>query len=163
MSARKLQNSKTILLVDDDAIITKSLLTELSSKGYRVTIARDGPEAVDYLRFQRPDLILLDLLLPGNVLQSSLVWDGFLFLAWLNCLARVGDIPVIVTTGVEPEKCRDLCLASGACAFFSKPLDHKGLLKTVQEKLNGHIQKDQAVNAGRILKSKQSPKRRHGL
>ena len=58
-------NSATILVVDDEPQIRRVLRSTLSSQGYVITEAKSGEEAVEFLRKERPDLVLLDMNMPG--------------------------------------------------------------------------------------------------
>lgn len=139
MAANRLPNGKKILVIDDNHIILKSLAAILSSRGYTVVTALDGPDVINCLRLQKPDLILLDLFFPPNALESSLLWDGFLILAWLHSVTKAGDIPTIVISGTELKKYKNLCQAIGVRAFFSKPLNLKRLLGTIRAALRDSV------------------------
>jgi len=123
---------KKILLVDDDAVILKTTSLKLQSQGYAVITAMDGAAAIHAVRSERPDLILLDISFPPDVASGgSVPWDGFLIMSWLRRLGESRNIPFIVITGGDPAKYRDRSLATGAAAFFHKPLDHDSLLSLI--------------------------------
>ena len=80
-------NPKKILVVDDNAIILRTLSMKLKSSGYEVLTATDGAQAVSTVRREKPDLILLDISFPPDVAHGGGVpWDGFLILSWLQRL-----------------------------------------------------------------------------
>lgn len=112
---------KTIFVVDDDINIGNMLEELLSREGYRVTRAYSGTEALLVLSSIRPDLVLLDLMLPGL--------DG------KALLPRLNGIPVIVVSakaGVEDKV--DLLLG-GAADYVTKPFDTKELLARIAVQL----------------------------
>ena len=129
-------DQKKILIVDDDAVILNGLSSKLKANGYHVFTAADGSEAVSTVRREKPHLILLDILFPPDVAHGGgLAWDGFTIVQWLRRIDEVKDIPIIVITGAEPEKYQARALATGAVAFFHKPIDGDALLNTIRQTL----------------------------
>jgi CheY-like chemotaxis protein len=127
---------KRILIADDNALFTRTLAAKLSAGGYEVLTAADGADAVSTARRERPDLILLDIIFPPDVAHGGGVpWDGFLIMHWVHQFEGASRIPVIMVTGCEPEKYRERALASGATAFFAKPLNFDELLPLIGELL----------------------------
>jgi len=125
---------KKILVVDDDAVVVKSLTMKLTAKGYDVATATDASEAVSAARREKPDLIILDVSFPPDVAHGGMMpWDGFLVMEWLK---RIGDdkqCPVIIVTGGEAAKYRARALEAGAVAFFEKPVESEALLKAIRD------------------------------
>src|SRR2546430_950096 len=116
-------NRKKILIVDDSAIIAKTLSITLNASGYDVLTAQDGSEAVGIVRREKPDLILLDLSFPPDVEHGGgIAWDGFLIVDWLKRIDEAKQVPFIIITGEDPEKFKDRALAAGAAGFFTKPI-----------------------------------------
>jgi two-component system alkaline phosphatase synthesis response regulator PhoP len=126
-------NGKKLLVVDDDPVILKALSFKLESKGYRVVTATDGSSAVNAVRTQKPDLILLDLTFPPEV--TGVPWDGFLIMDWLKRVEESAGIPIVVITGGDPAKYEAKAKAAGAAAFFRKPINHEGLLAVIEQTL----------------------------
>lgn len=126
-------NKKKILVVDDDAVVTKALSIKLQGRGYEVVTAVDGAQAVNAVRTQRPDLILLDITFPTAV--GSVAWDGFLIMEWLKRLEEAVNVPIIVITGGDRDKYESRAKAAGATAFFHKPLSHDELLGLIHQTL----------------------------
>jgi CheY-like chemotaxis protein len=118
--------------VDDDAIILKTTSMKLQSRGYAVITAMDGASAIQAVRKEKPDLILLDISFPADAGGGSVQWDGFLIMSWLRRLDETRNIPFVVITGGDPGKYKQRSLATGAMAFFHKPLDHDGLLSVIE-------------------------------
>ena len=123
-------NPKKVLIVDDDVIILKTLSTKLKAKGYDVCTASDGSQAVNAVRTQRPDLILLDLTFPPEV--GGVGWDGFRIMDWLKRIDEAQNVPIMVVTGGDPAKFEAKAKAAGATAFFHKPIDHDELLGAIE-------------------------------
>jgi len=123
----------TILVVDDNEIVIKTISLKLQGAGYRVLAAMDGTEAVSLVRKENPDLILLDLTFPPEVI--GIPWDGFRIMEWFGRLDAAKQIPILVITGSEDPKIRERATQSGAMAFFQKPLDHDKLLEVIRETL----------------------------
>jgi CheY-like chemotaxis protein len=125
--------TKTILVVDDNEIVIKTITLKLQGAGYRVCSAMDGAEAMAAVRKENPDLILLDLSFPPDV--GSVQWDGFRIMEWFHRLDLAKKIPIIIITGSEDVKTKDRATQSGAVAFFQKPIEHDSLLKIIRATL----------------------------
>src|SRR5512136_2500361 len=116
---------KKILVVDDNAVILKTISVKLAANGYNVVTAEDGGAAVSAVRREKPDLILLDISFPPDVAHGGgVAWDGFLIMNWLRRLEEGKNVPIIVITGGDPAKCKDKALAAGATGFFRKPVNN---------------------------------------
>jgi two-component system sensor histidine kinase/response regulator len=118
--------AKRILLVEDDQDLTLGLTVRLQSEGFRVTSAPDSITALGLARTHEPDLILLDLGLPGG--------DGMTFLSRLRTLPNVPFIPVIVVTARRDAN-REAILAAGVQDFFEKPVDNEALLASIRSQI----------------------------
>ncbi|TAK30079.1 MAG: response regulator [Chloroflexota bacterium] len=113
----------TILVVDDDAVMCRTLCRLLKGHGYEVHFASDGSQAINRAESEPPDLVLLDLNLPDI--------DGLLVCQALRADPRTAHIPIIVLTardGVENER---KSRAAGASEYVSKPFDVHTLLGRV--------------------------------
>ena len=127
---------KKILVVDDNAIIVRTIAFKLKSAGFDVLTATDGGEAVSTTRKERPDLILLDLSFPPDVAHGGgVAWDGYLIMNWIRRMDEAKHIPIIVITGGDPVQNEKKCLDAGAVAFFCKPIDHDGLINAIRRTL----------------------------
>ena len=102
----------TILLVEDDPDTARSLSKALESSGYRVTAVDTGTEARSIIEHVRPDLILLDLMLPDT--------DGLILTTALKALTRA---PIIICSARQEQVDRVLGLKLGADDFVAKPFD----------------------------------------
>ena len=125
---------KKILVVDDDPIIQFSFSVKLKAKNYDVLTAADGATAVNLVRTQKPDLIILDINFPADFNSA---WDGFRIMEWLKRTDDAGKIPVFVISGSDPSKYETRAREFGAVAFFRKPVKHEELIAALQRTLTG--------------------------
>lgn len=116
---------KKVLIVEDDKDHLKALQIRLSAAGYDALWASDGLQAVAAARREKPDVIILDLGLPGG--------DGYQVLQRLKLLAPTAHIPIIVLSARDPAVHKTRSLEAGAVAFFQKPADSDALLKTIHQ------------------------------
>ncbi len=124
---------KKILVVDDDAVVIKSLSIKLQANGFHVLTAKDGGTAIRTVRTERPDLILLDITFPADV--NTVSWDGFLIMEWLKRLEEADNVPVVIISSGNSEKCKLRAREAGAAAFFHKPICHDELFAYIRRKL----------------------------
>lgn len=108
-------------MVDDEANIREILATRLEMIGYDVVTASDGLEALDIFRHQLPDLVILDVLLPGL--------DGF---AVCQALRKQSNVPIIMLSGMAEVKDRVTGLELGADDYIVKPFSLKELESRVR-------------------------------
>ena len=114
-----------ILIADDEADIREILKIILDKEGYGVILAKDGQEALDLIKADKPDLIILDYLMP--------VLDGISVCKALKKDDATKLIPVIMATAYENEK--ENGLAAGAVDFISKPIDRIDFLLRIRSVL----------------------------
>src|SRR4051812_12946855 len=114
----------TILVVDDEPAILDLVTTILERQGYGVLEAHDGDEALSLLRQRIPDLVLLDVMMPGQ--------DGFEVLKEIRALSNV---PVIMLTVQASEADRVRGLDLGADDYIPKPFGHRELVSRVKAAL----------------------------
>jgi len=107
---------KTILIVEDDAILRDTLKYNIELEGYNVLTAGDGGEAIDQARKGYPDIVLLDLMLP--------VLDGF---EVCRIIRRELDIPIIILTARVSEIDKVVGLEMGADDYVTKPFSMREL------------------------------------
>lgn len=124
--------SRKVLVIDDNPIIQRTIYFALRDRGCTVSLAGGITEALKLVREQHPDVILLDLNFPADgAIGSTALRDGFWALDWLQHMDEARNVPVIIISSDPPEKSRARALASGAVAYFQKPLDKQELAAAV--------------------------------
>ena len=118
---------RKILIVDDDQDLRAALNIRLRANGYDVAFAADAMTAVLEARRHKPDLILLDLGLPGG--------DGFLVMQRLSTIPALAVIPIIVLSARDKEANENRVSMAGAVAFLQKPYDDAALLAEIKKAL----------------------------
>jgi two-component system KDP operon response regulator KdpE len=118
---------KNILIIDDDQHLLLGLSARLKANGYKTSYAMDAVSAITVAVKEAPDLIILDLGLPGG--------DGFVVLERLKNLANLSTTPVIVLSAKNPAQNEERALAAGAVAFFQKPPDNHEFLNAIRQAL----------------------------
>jgi DNA-binding response OmpR family regulator len=106
------QGATTIMLVEDDHAVAQTLTDALESSGYRVWLAETGADAKTLLEQTRPDLIILDLMLPDV--------DGLVLCSGLKAIA---DVPIVICSATPQKRDAILGLKLGADDFIAKPFD----------------------------------------
>jgi DNA-binding response OmpR family regulator len=119
-----------VLVVDDDAFIRRPLEFILREEGFQPITAADGNECLEKIADVRPDLIILDVMMPGR--------DGFELCKALKRDASYAHIPIILLSarGQEHDRERGLCL--GAADFLTKPYSPSELVRRVREILSSN-------------------------
>jgi len=115
--------AKKILIVDDDQDLLRGLNIRLSSCGYKVAFAADAISALSMARKEEPDLVILDIGLPGG--------DGFAVMQRMSSLGGLAAIPIIILTGRASFANQQRALSAGAQAFLQKPVDNDVLLAAI--------------------------------
>ncbi len=118
---------KKLLIVDDDARVRVVLVTSFRMRGYEVVPAADGEEAEQLALTERPDLVILDVMMPKK--------NGFAVCRDLKCDPRFGQVPVILLTAKDREADVYWGLDCGADAYVTKPYDPRQLEELVVELL----------------------------
>lgn len=126
-------DGRRILVVEDDAPIREVLVTTLRLSGYRVASAEDGTVALDVARAYKPELILMDLMLPGA--------DGWELTQEIRSDPLLGAPPVIVLSARVREADRQRAFDAGAVHFLPKPCRAGDLLEVIRTFLT---EKDEA-------------------
>ena len=109
-----------VLVVDDDPDILEAICDILGTESYRVSRARNGLEALERVDAERPDVILLDLMMP--------VMDGVTFASVLRQRPEVADVPILVISADgNPQRAASV----GARGYLAKPFDIDALLAHV--------------------------------
>jgi len=109
--------SKRILIVDDEKFFIEPVKRLLESHGYEVFETYDGISGLSLAREIKPDLIMLDLMLPGM--------NGYQVCRLLKFDDQLRNTPVIIVTAKDSERDREVGLQSGAALYLAKPLNYK--------------------------------------
>jgi two-component system cell cycle response regulator len=105
--------SKKILIVDDEPVVVTLLKVRVASRGFLVEIATDGMSGLDKAKMWQPDLILLDIAMPGM--------DGYETCRRLKAMKETAHIPVVFFTAVQEMKLDILAQEAGAERVVQKP------------------------------------------
>jgi CheY-like chemotaxis protein len=116
-----------VLIVDDEPFNVDVLQQELEELNYQIITAFNGQEALDKIKNQQPDLILLDLMMP--------VLDGFAVLSEIKADNALRDIPVIIVSAADDSKTIVKGIKQGADDYITKPVDATHLVRKVKEYL----------------------------
>ncbi len=103
---------KKILVTEDDKFLANAMRVKLSKAGFDVTVATDGVEAIEAIEKNRPDLVLLDMVMPRQ--------DGFATLEIIRKRVELKDMPVIVTSNLGQKEDIDRAMKLGANGYLVK-------------------------------------------
>jgi len=117
-------DKKRILVVDDDADIAKMLKVRMEAEGYEFMVAMEGNQMLEIIKTKKPDVILLDIMLPNM--------DGYSILREMRKHEEYADIPVIILSAKEKKKMGDLFALEKVAFFIEKPFDTKDLLEKIR-------------------------------
>ena len=119
--------SKKILIIEDDPGTTRFLVYTLEQEGYKVLSAEDGLEGLKKARDEHPDLIILDIMLPGM--------DGYEICHRLRQKPETRTVPVLIVSGRARQDDKNIGLRMGADDYLSKPVDPQTILAKVETML----------------------------
>lgn len=131
---------KSILIVEDDATLLRGLTDNFSSRGFEVHAAQDGQEACDFIQLGRPDILLLDVMLPGI--------NGFEICQFVRRTDR--ETPIIMLTAKDREDDVVRGLQLGADDYISKPFSIRELVARVDALLRRSGVDDTIVHIGEL-------------
>jgi CheY-like chemotaxis protein len=110
-----------VLIIDDDESVHGVLTNMLTREGYSTRVARDGKEGLRIAREYHPDIIILDILMPGM--------DGWSVLSQLKTTPGLAEVPIILLTMLEN---KDMGFALGAADYLTKPIDAQKLIPVIE-------------------------------
>ena len=116
--------SKTILIADDEPLLTEMLEFRLQAKGFGTTVASDGREALEKFASERPSAVVLDAMMP--------VHDGMEVLRRIRMDEEHGDVPVIMLSARRSEEDIVRALEAGASDYIVKPFLPEELMVRLQ-------------------------------
>jgi DNA-binding response OmpR family regulator len=116
--------TKKILIVEDDPDVREGMHVRLKANNYETSFAVDALSVMNEARKTKPDLIILDLGLPGG--------DGFVVMERLKRLPAIAMIPIIVVSARDVHANRERAIEAGAKAFLQKPVDNAVFLAAIR-------------------------------
>ena len=116
---------KQVLLIEDEPNIIEAIRFILSRDGWEVKTHANGQDAVDTVRATRPDVIILDVMLPGR--------SGFDILSEIRADDALADTPVLMLTARGQSKDREMAERAGASHYMTKPFSNAEILETVRQ------------------------------
>jgi PleD family two-component response regulator len=117
----------TILYAEDDQIISRVIKMKLSSEGFKVVHFQNGEKVVEQVKLVKPDLILLDNMMP--------VKDGLTILKEIKNIPEISKIPIIFLTSLSDRNSVTKCLEDGAADYILKPYTNEDLLLRIRKQL----------------------------
>ena len=120
-------NRKKILVVDDDRQVSLALSIRLKAADYDVDVAGDGEGGLQKLAASVPDVVLLDMRMPGI--------DGLEVIRQMKQDPRLANIPVIFVSANAQETAKRAALSAGGKIFLEKPFESRALLEAIQRVL----------------------------
>src|SRR6202142_3478952 len=127
-------SEEKILIVDDEELNTKLLVNWLVSMGYGIETASNGAEAVQKSSEYRPDLIILDIMMP--------VMDGYEACRRIKANVDTANTPIIMVTALHDRESKLKGLEAGANEFLSKPIDRSELTIRVKSLMASKVSQD---------------------
>jgi DNA-binding response OmpR family regulator len=118
---------KKILVIDDEPELVKAIEIRLKANGYQVIFAYDGEEGIQKAFLEKPDLIILDIIMPKM--------NGFEVCQILKGDEKSKEIPILILTASQQRELERKCLEAGASAALMKPFEADELLVLVDELL----------------------------
>jgi len=115
--------SKSVLIVEDEPFIVEALSFLLKREGLTVSVFSDGDGCFEYIQSTRPDLVILDMMLPGK--------SGMQILEELRATDVFGKLPILMLTAKGQNKDRIAAEQAGVSLFMTKPFANKDIIKNV--------------------------------
>ncbi|MBN1161263.1 MAG: response regulator [Dehalococcoidales bacterium] len=122
---------KRVLVVDDDRSLVKSVKYHLEHKGYSTLVAYDGEQALELIKNESPDLIVLDIIMPNK--------DGYEVIKALKSNPATADLPIVLMTGIEIDGGRVKALSVGASEYITKSGDFNKLYEAIDSILGSKV------------------------
>jgi DNA-binding response OmpR family regulator len=134
-----------VLVADDDLMLQRLIMNTLKLEQHEVIVANDGKQALDIIRAQKPDLVILDVMMP--------VLNGFDVCTELRKDPATATLPVIMLSGLGQVQEKITGLRAGADEYLTKPIDPRELLTRVEMLLARHkiLRRSAVTKAGRVL------------
>ncbi len=136
-----------VLFIDDDPMVGKLVRDLLEQEGYQATVATSGQQGLNLARTNLPDVILLDIMMPGM--------DGFEVCEAIRRDDTLQKIPVVMLTAMESQKLNERAFSAGAEVCMTKPFSPERLLNALNIALHSAVRK-------RTHSQRKKPKRKPG-
>jgi len=143
---KEVRDQPSILVVDDTRANIGFLLETLSQAGYRVRVAPDGETALEQIQYSPPDLVLLDVMMPGI--------DGFETCRRIRKQPQLSQLPVIFMTALSDTQDKVRAFAAGADDYVTKPFQSEEVLARVRTHLARRVLETKLEQANRDLESR---------
>lgn len=117
-----------ILLTEDEAVLRQMLRDVLSFRGFEVSLAADGDECLAAVALERPDLVILDVMMPNR--------DGYETAALLRADPALADLPILALTALSTSEVHERMLRAGCDMVLTKPIAPNALVEGVQTLLD---------------------------
>jgi CheY-like chemotaxis protein len=127
-----------ILVIDDNPIIQRTTYFILRDRGYQVFTSGDISDALNIVRQEKPNLILLDINFPPDASGGGGMRDGFCALEWMRRMDEVKGVPIVIISSDEPTSASPRAQAAGAAAYLHKPIGKDDLILTIAELLSNN-------------------------
>jgi DNA-binding response OmpR family regulator len=121
---------KTIMVVEDDQYMSRALQDKFGRSGFKVVAAQDGQKAVEVVRKEKPDIVLLDIMMPKK--------NGFEILKEIKQDAELQSVPILMLTNLSEESDRKKTFDLGASDYLVKSNTR---INEIVEKVKSHIEK----------------------
>jgi len=116
---------KRVLVIEDEPNIIEAICFILSRDGWEVDSHNSGADAMEVILGKQPDLVILDVMLPGR--------SGYEILQALRAFAPTADLPVLLLTAKGQPRDREMAAQHGASRFMTKPFSNREVLDSVRE------------------------------
>ena len=120
-----MNSAKKILIADDESGVVMILGMRLRANGYQVIAAHDGARTIELAHLERPDLIVLDIKMPGK--------DGYSVLQDLRESVSARSIPIVFFSALPPERAKEKATQLGADGFVSKSADPEEIVVRIKD------------------------------
>ena len=140
MWRRNKATKRKILVVDDEQDFAKALKVRLKANGYDVVLAFDSIQAFTMAHKEKPNLIILDIMIPGG--------GGLAVAERLKLSSYTHDIPFVILTGIQGAEGR--AYKAGACSYLIKPYNTDALLSEIKEALEISGRNGTGINKGGV-------------
>ena len=144
---------RLVLLADDDQDLLMALSAALKQRGYDVAVAQDAVAAMSAAVKLRPQVVVLDVGLPGG--------EGSVVMKRMHALPQLAGVPVVMMSGRDPQKYRAEALAAGASAYLTKPVDPDALVVALHVAMGEDVDTAPGRHGLRPRRPQRAPQR-HG-